>query len=128
MRAQIQNKMSFLTKIQSLTHKKVNNQEMEVCKYGPGKVFGEIPYVLPDYFKNYQPISVKCSSSQGEVLRISAIEFEKKILVNTKVFEQFKQINFKNIISNTFSKVKVFQTFSNFYSQKGEEIIDKQIN
>jgi len=79
--------MCSLTNIQSLTNKKVSNQEMVVCKYGPGKVFGEIPYVLPEYFTNYQPISVKCSSSQGEVLRISAIEFEKKILANTKVFE-----------------------------------------
>lgn len=50
-------------------------------------MFGQIPYVLPEYFLNYQPISVRCSSIIGEVLRISAIEFEKKILANYKVFE-----------------------------------------
>ena len=73
--------------MQNLTNNKSKNNEIEVCKYGPGKVFGQIPYVLPEYFSNYQPISVKCSSLTGEVLRISAIEFEKKILANFKVFE-----------------------------------------
>lgn len=68
----------------------MNLKEVEVRRYGPGKVLGEIPYVLQEYFKNYQPISIKCSSLVGEVFRISAIEFEKNILSNDSIFKVFK--------------------------------------
>lgn len=37
-------------------------KDVEVCRYGQGKIFGEIPYVLPEFFKNYQPVSIKCTS------------------------------------------------------------------
>lgn len=42
--------MINLTKMGSLTNEKIVQKEFEVCRYGPGKVFGEIPYVLPDLF------------------------------------------------------------------------------
>ena len=65
-------------------------QEFEVGRYGPGKVFGEAPFVMPERFRNYQPISVKCLSTEGDVIRISAIEFEKKILSIQRVQDSFK--------------------------------------
>ena len=106
----------------------MNFKDVEVSRYGPGKIFGEIPYVLPDNFKNYQPLSVKCTSFSAEVFRISAIEFEKNILSNDYIFSYFKKVCMDNIITNSFSKLRFGMTFKNFYNQIGDVKIDQQIN
>lgn len=97
--------MNKLTKVQGLTTKKIDAQEFEVARFGPGKVFGEAPFVMPERFKNYQPISVKCTSIEGEVLRISAIEFEKKILSISEVNKCFRNATTENLINNIFLKL-----------------------
>ena len=104
-RAKFSNKINKVTKVQNLTSKKVDTVEYEVARYGPGKVFGEAPHVMPERFKNYQPISVKCTSIEGEVIRISVIEFEKKILTIPEVQKCFKQATTENLINNMFLKM-----------------------
>ena len=127
-RAKFSNKMNRVTKIQNLISKKVDTVEYEVARYGPGKVFGEAPYVMPERFKNYQPISVKCTSIEGEIIRISVIEFEKKILSIPEVHKCFKQATTENLINNMFLKMSRQQTLNNFFNQKGDENRDWTIN
>lgn len=57
-----------------------------LARLGPGRVFGEMAYVVPN-FENYQPYTIKCVSIKGELLRISGIEFQKKFLSN-KILEK----------------------------------------
>ena len=83
---------------------------------------------MPERFKNYQPISVKCTSLEGEIIRISAIEFEKKILNIPEVQKCFKQATTENLINNMFLKMSRQQTVNNFFNQKGDEKGDLNIN
>lgn len=115
-RAKFSNKMNRLTSVHALTSKKIEAQELEVARYGPGKVFGEAPFVMPERFKNYQPISVKCASLEGEIIRISSLEFEKKILSIPEVQRCFRQATTENLINNMFLKLSRQQTVNNFFN------------
>lgn len=115
-RAKFANKMNKVTNKTNLTAKKVDLNEFEVARYGPGKVFGEAPYVMPERFQNYQPISVKCTSLEGEIIRISALEFEKKILSIPEVHKSFRQATTENLIKNMFIKMQRQHTVSNFFN------------
>ena len=64
---------------------------MELSRFGKGKVFGECIYVISE-FKKVQPFGVKCISLEAEVLRISGIEFEKKIISSKVVLSTFRKL------------------------------------
>lgn len=82
-RAKFQNKMHQITNITNLTKKKIEKQEIALAKYGPGKVFGAIPYVINELY-DYQPCTITCDTNHGQVLAISGHEFEKYVLTSKK--------------------------------------------
>ena len=76
--------MGKLTTKTKLTKRKVEKHEVILTRYGPGKVFGHVPYLVKD-ISNYQPCAIRCSSLIGEVLRISGIDFERILISSTTV-------------------------------------------
>ena len=119
LRANLSNKMNSLTRVSNLTKKKVERQEVELARYGPGKVFGEVPFVIEE-FKSYQPCSIKCVSLEAEVLRINGHEFEKKILSHKPVANVFSQAAYENLLNYKFKKIQRFWTIKNFQSIKAD--------
>ena len=71
--------MKFSTNASQLVAKVGQINMVELAKYGPGKCLGEGIYVIPQ-LKNYQPYTIKCTSVEAEVLRMSGYEFQRKVL------------------------------------------------
>ena len=71
---------------------------MELARFGKGKVFGECIYVI-DEFQKIQPFGVKCVSLDAEVLRISGLEFEKKIICNRQVLSVFRKLAIETLMA-----------------------------
>ena len=76
--------MRILTNVSKLHHQKDEKNQVILSKFGPGRVFGEVVFVV-NKFEGYQPYTIKCVSVKGELLRISAHEFQKKFMSNKKV-------------------------------------------
>ena len=72
---------------------------VELARYGPGKILGELIYVIPK-LRSYQPYEIKCISVEGEVLRMSGIEFQIKILKHQRVLDTIHNLSSKSIINN----------------------------
>ena len=108
-RAKISNKIQGLTRVQNLTNQKVERKEMELSRFGKGKVFGEVIYVIHEFGK-VQPFGVKCISLEAEVLRISAIEFEKKIINSKTVMGIFRKSAIETLQAFQKQKLQRFET------------------
>ena len=78
-----------LTTSYNLSQVKKRTQYIELARLGPGRVIGEIPFVI-EGLRYYQPYSAKCVSLEAKVLRISGHEFDKKILCHRQVFHSFQ--------------------------------------
>jgi hypothetical protein len=87
-RASLGNQMRGLTNNSKLHNQKLDQSQVILAKLGPGRVFGEMVYVVPE-FQNFQPYTIKCISIKGELLRISGIEFKKKFLSNKNLLKAF---------------------------------------
>ena len=49
LRAEMENTMTQITNKVSLTKHKFSKHEVILTRYGPGKVFGHIPYILKEF-------------------------------------------------------------------------------
>lgn len=79
--------------------KKPMRRNQPVAVYGPGMVFGHYPQVLSQ-FKHYQPVTIKCSSQEAWVFKISTIEFEKNVLNYKRVREFFNRTSMAELRNN----------------------------
>ena len=86
----------------------MQKEEIILSKYGRGKVLGEAIHVIPQ-LANRQPYTIKCTSLTGVLLRISKFEFEKKVLINEKVKQVFKENAVDGIIGNNLKLKNRFQ-------------------
>lgn len=84
-----------------------------MCRYGRGRVFGQIPYVLPE-FRNYQPVTVRVASITAEAYCISSTEFEKRILCFNRVVDYFKSAAHSALRSNSLIKINTFDHLTKF--------------
>ena len=105
--------MVQVTNIKKLTKKKIVKQEIELTKLGPGRVFGETCHIISE-FKAYQPYTVKCVSTNSEVLRVSGHEFVKKFLTNDFMLKTLKDSAIENLYKQRIKKLQRFYTIKNF--------------
>ena len=95
-----------------------------MCSYGRGRVFGHIPYILPE-FRVYQPVTVRVTSIEAECYVISATEFEKRILCFNKVLDYFKSAAHGALYANSVIKLGVYSHFSKFHNTNSDRLEDE---
>lgn len=111
---------SLTRKPNLLREQPVERQERELIKFGRGKMFGDIRQIIklnydhdpelqemlasPDTLPQF--VSIKCNTVNGRLLKISAIDFQKKILSHYK--------HGKVMLESAKERIKLYKQQSNY--------------